>query len=85
MSLSIEEWAGKSRGALLADLMDTGRDGVTATEFVARERIAELEAALKPFAEAIYYFDHDGNFAVQKEHIKNSDYLRAKKAFLDAK
>ena len=49
------------------------------------QRIAELEAALKPFAEAIYYFDHDGNFAVQKEHIKNSDYLRAKKAFLDAK
>lgn len=39
---SIEELTGKSRDAILADIMDRGR-AVTPEQYIARERIAELE------------------------------------------
>lgn len=57
MSESIEALTGKSREAILEDLLDSGRS-VTPVEYIARTeitrlttRIAELEKALKPFAQ----------------------------------
>ena len=57
MSESIEALTGKSREAILEDLLDSGRS-VTPVEYIARTeiirltaRIAELEKALKPFAD----------------------------------
>lgn len=56
MSESIEVITGKSRDAILEDLLDSGRS-VTPVEYIARTeiirltaRIAELEKRLKPFA-----------------------------------
>lgn len=57
MSESIEALTGKSREAILDDLLDSGRS-VTPVEYIARTeisrltaRIAELEKALKPFVD----------------------------------
>lgn len=42
------------------------------------ERIAELEAALRPFAACV--FNDNGDVTISTGHLKTDDYMRAKSA-----
>ena len=63
MSESIEALTGKSREAILEDLLDSGRS-VTPVEYIARTEIIRLTARIAELEKALGWFLSDDRFRV---------------------
>ena len=63
MSESIEALTGKSREAILEDLLDSGRS-VTPVEYIARTEIIRLTASIAELEKALGWFLSDDRFRV---------------------
>lgn len=63
------------------DALDLTREDMLELAKKKEQRIAELEAALRPFASAAY--NDNGDVTISTGHIRTEDWLRAKRAIFN--